>query len=506
MALDLTQAIWTAVADLVDPPPRNTWATPGALAVDLDRTTVQTPALDLIDQALVDVAEGRTSRLIISMPPQQGKSQRCSRWLPLWLLHRNPDLRIAIASYEHGVARRWGRAIRNDIATHGERLHLTVRPDTSAAHEWQLDGKNLGGVYSVGIGGALTGRPVEFLIIDDPVKDRQQADSPTIRENVWDWWTNVARTRLAPGAPVVLILTRWHEDDLAGRLIAASKADPDAPDAEPWTVLNIPALADHRPERGETDPLGRQPGEWMTSARGTTIEQWEQTRRAVGSRVFVALYQGRPSPGEGVIFHRDWWQSYDLPQWTVRGDGVHLAVGFDEVIQSWDMAFKKTEGSDFVAGQVWGRRGIEAFLLDQVCRRMTFTETCDALRQLSAKWPQAVLKLVEDKANGTAVINALSRTVPGMVPIEPDGSKVARASAVSPFVQARSVWLPAPEIAPWVGGLIGEAASFPRGQHDDQVDALSQALNRLLLRPLLDPDEVFELDDDEDDEVGISRY
>lgn len=448
------------------------WATPGELAVALEHRTVQTPALDLIDQHLVEVAEGRCDRLIISMPPQEGKSQRVSRRTPTWLLVRDPDCRIALASYEHGVARRWGRTVRNDIQAHPE-LGLSVRKDTKAAHEWQLDGHE-GGMYCVGVGGALTGRPVDFMIIDDPVKGPKEADSPVMRDAVWDWWEAVASTRLAPGAPVVVILTRWHEDDLAGRLV---REEPGT-----WKVLNIPAQADHRPENGETDPLGREPGEYMLSARGRTDEQWERIRTERGSRVWAALYQGRPSPGEGLIFNRDWWQYYKTPQWIVREGGVHDALTFDEVIMSWDMAFKDTDSADFVVGQVWGRRGADAYLLDQVRGRMSFVETCMQFRSLAAKWPAAGAKLVEDKANGPAVISALSQTVPGIIAVQPEGSKEARASAISPFCEARNVWLP--EFAAFTADLVDECASFPLSTHDDQVDALSQALSRLLLHAI----------------------
>lgn len=448
------------------------FATPGELAVRLDPRTVQTPALDLIDQTFVEVATGIRDRVIISMPPQEGKSQRVSRRGPTWLLQRNPELRIALASYEHGVARRWGRTVRGDIKGHPE-LGLVVAGDTRAAHEWQLDGHD-GGMYCVGVGGALTGRPVDFMIIDDPVKGPKEADSLVMRDAVWDWWESVASTRLTPGAPVILILTRWHEDDLAGRLI---REEPGV-----WWVLNIPAQADHRPERGETDPLGREPGEYLLSARGRTKENWDKIRTERGTRVWSALYQGRPSPGEGLIFHREWWQYYSTPQWIVEDDGTHLTLTFDEVLQSWDMAFKDTDSSDFVVGQVWGRRGADAYLLDQVRGRMSFVETCMQVRSLSAKWPSASAKLVEDKANGPAVINALSKNTPGLVAVQPEGSKLARASAVSPFCEAKNVWLP--EFAPFTPQIVDECASFPLSANDDMVDALSQALSRLLLNAI----------------------
>lgn len=486
-----------------EPVPAAKWTTPGAMAIQLDPRTVQTSALDLIDAALVELAGTLDGRLIICMPPQEGKSQRASRRFPTWLLHHRPDTRVAICSYELGVARRWGRAIRDDITTHGAELGLRVRDDLSAQHEWQLDGHE-GGVYAAGIGGALTGRPVDLLIIDDPIKDREQADSKVYRDRVWDWWTDVASTRLAPGAPVVLILTRWHHDDLAARLLAAE-------DGHLWRVLNIPAQADHDPAKGETDPLGREVGAFMDSARGRTLAQWAAIKVRSGSRTWAALYQGRPSPDTGGLFARDAWAFYDQAPWLTRDDGVRWipdAMSADvEVVQSWDMTFKDAASSDFVVGQVWLRRGVHAWLLDQVRGRWSFTETCLQVKTLTARWPQAVAKLVEDKANGPAVMNALRATVGGLIPVEPEGSKYARAAAVSPLVEARNVLLPAPAIAPWVGDLIEEAAAFPAGAHDDQVDGLSQALHRLLLVPMLS-DRLVEdsdfLDDEYADDYAIS--
>lgn len=446
--------------------------TPGALAKLLDYRTVQTEALDLLDQHLVRVRDGGLDRLIWTMPPQEGKSQRVSRSFPLWLLIHNPELRIAIVSYEAGIARRWGRAIRNDIKSHPE-LGLTVRRDTAAAQEWQLEGHQ-GGVVTVGIGGALTGRPVDIMIIDDPVKGRKEADSETYREAAWAWWTEVGATRLSPGSAVVLLMTRWHQDDLAGRLLDGESGDE-------WTHVNIPALADHKPEEGECDPLGREPGQWLRSARLRTQAMWERIKRQVGSRAFHALYQGKPTPGEGAVFKRDQFQWYELPRAVQMPDGTWRALGVDSVLISWDMAFKDTDGSDYVCGQVWGRKGADTFLLDQVHERLDFSATCQAAEALHHKWPQAAAILVEDKANGPAVISTLRHRVPGLIPITPVDSKLARAHAVSPYVEAGNVHLPHPSLAPWIGDYVEELCAFPRGSHDDQVDATTQALARLFI-------------------------
>lgn len=420
--------------------------------------------LDLLDAELIAVHDRRTARLGWSCAPQEGKSQAISRAFPLWTLLRNPNTRIGIASYEATIARRWGRQIRNDILAHPE-LGLTVRPDTSAAHEWQVVGYD-GGVITVGVGGALTGRPLDLLIVDDPVKGRAEADSQTYRDQARDWWQETAVTRLAPNAPAIVLMTRWHEDDLLGWLVAS---DPGA-----WRYINVPTEAE------DGDVLGRAPGQWLLSARGRTPEQWQAIRRQVGSRGWTALYQGRPAPAEGTLFKRGDWQYYPLAIVHTSADGSCRAESMDEVIQSWDMAFKDTSGSDYVVGQVWGRRGADVFLLDQVRDRLDFPATCRAVEALSAKWPQSYGKLVEDKANGPAVMAQLRSRVAGLISITPRDSKYARASAVAPFVEAHNVHLPDAVTTPWASGFIEEFAGFPNASHDDQVDAMSQAVSRLL--------------------------
>jgi predicted phage terminase large subunit-like protein len=485
----MTLTAWEAAARRYETPQRQ-WPDPGHLAKAITPNTVQTPALDLIDAALVELVDKPDGRLIITMPPQEGKSTRVAKDFVIWLLTQNPKLRVVTASYSQALANRNGRAIRNTIATHPE-LGLTIAPDNGSVSDWTIQGHE-GGVLSVGIGAGVTGRPADVMVIDDPIKDRKEADSETFRDSRWDWWTDAASTRLAPGAPVVVILTRWHEDDFAGRLLTA-------PDGDVWSVLNIPAEADHRPELGETDVLGRQPGEFMVSARRRTVRQWLAIKLRSGARTWASLYQGRPTPATGDILHREWWQYYDHPLHLVRDDGTCIVTNYDELMLSWDMAFKDTSASDFVVGQVWMRRGADVYLLDQVHGRMDFVETCRKFRAQAAKWPQAVLKLVEDKANGPAVISQLARTVPGIVPEEPVGGKEARAYAVTPVIEAGNVHLPAVEIAPWIDAFVEEAAAFPAGKNDDQVDAMTQAVNRLLIMQLTHTDEVFDETDLDDD-------
>jgi predicted phage terminase large subunit-like protein len=486
--------------------PQQKYVSPGDLAKAIDPSTIQTSALDLIDQALMDVEAGLIDRLMIFMPPQEGKSTRVTKIGPLWALLRNPDRRIAVVSYGADLAQTFGREIRQMITSNQGQdgtldLGLRIAPDNGAVSAWQIEGRR-GGVRSIGLSGGITGRPADWLFIDDPLANREQAESERFRQRAKDFWTSTGSTRLAPGAPVVVILTRWHEDDLAGWLLGRE-------DGDRWRVVNIPAQANHDPNKDQADPLGRQPGQYMQSARTNertgqprSDREWEQIKVQAGSRDWEALYQGNPAPPEGGTFKRAWWREYDVPLWLEMDNGANHVTHYDDLLISWDMTFKDTASSDYVVGQVWMRRGADAFLLDQVCDRMDFVTTCQRFRELAAKWPQATLKIVEDKANGTAVINSLRRIVPGIVPEEPHGSKEARAYAITPLVEAGNAWLPSPELAPWIGDFIEQAAAFPNAANDDMVDALSQALNRLILAPLLagqdltEPDEFAELDND----------
>ena len=501
----MTTSIWELAARKFEAPTRERrWATPGDLAQHLDPPriggngkpagTVQTPALDVIDAELVRLLDEPDGRLIITMPPQEGKSTRAAADFPVWALTQNQDLRVVTASYAQSLANRNGRAIRRRITEHPD-LGLTIAPDNGAVGDWTLDGHD-GGVLSVGIGSGLTGRPADLMVIDDPISNREQADSKVYRDRAWDWWTDVASTRLAPGAPVVLILTRWHHDDLAGRLLAAE-------DGHLWRVVNIPAQC----VDPDTDPLGRELDEYMTSTRGRTLHQWEAIKVRVGSRTWASLYQGNPTPDQGNLFPTDGWARYTTQPWVERDDGARVVpeVGRDpdvELIQSWDFTFKDTASSDYVVGQVWLRRGVDVYLLDQVRRRAGFTESVQMMLDLTARWPQAAAKLVEDKANGPAILNALRARVGGLTPVEPEGSKYARATAISPFVESRNVLLPDATAIPgsaWVTDLTDEARDFPTATHDDTVDAMSQAVHRLLLVPLMDGRTLHTLDELTDD-------
>ena len=264
--------------------------------------------------------------------------------------------------------------------------------------------------------------------------------------------------------------TRWHDDDLAGRLIRYS--------AQPWEVLNIAAQC----VTPSTDPLGRAAGEYMISARGRDTHDWEVRKAEAGPRMWSALFQGDPQPDVGGILQRGWWQPYAQLPLVVDEHGRHWLTGFDEVIQSWDLTFgTKSEDADYVVGQTWARRGSLVYLVDQVRDRLDYPEQVAAVEAARGKWPQVSAVLIEAKANGQAVISTLSQRVPGIIPITPTDSKITRTKAISPFVAARTVHIPDPALPvnAWVAGYVEECAAFPTGTHDDQVDTTTQALSWL---------------------------
>lgn len=744
-----------------------------------------------LDAFLLDVMEGRSPRLMITMPPRSGKSEIASRRFPAYALGRNPDLSIIATSYSADLASRMNRDVQRIIESEEYRaifpgVHLPGKNSSQfrTSDFFEVEGHN-GGYRSAGVGGGITGMGGNILLLDDVLKDRASADSPTIRQNIWDWYTSTLYTRLAPGGGIIVIQTRWHpvKDDtpvlttkgwkthgelvpgdqvyglngkpvnithvgepvwcdmeivtrqesvvcakthlwpcktrpehnpvnvtaeklatlkdrslpliapieypaqteplpidpywlglwlgngsksaptiiagkhytahyestpyafrkvpkdkgdwfyhythqgLRGKLAALNllynkhipecylrasvhdrlellaglidtdgdlaqhkwyrfastspellggavelvrslgfnasrpslvnvkgsmtgpisggksyerKADcyrfsfipspdwpvpcrveykkltrthriwargisarladhdkcgwgrcitTDAPDGlylvgrtlipthncddlagrlleaqrtgqgDKWQVINFPAIA-------EQDEPHRKQGEALHPER-YSLEQLHAIRAAIGSRDWEALYQQHPTPDGGGIFKAEWlrfWLPKDLPQ------------NFERMLISWDMTFKDGDDSDFVVGQVWGKAGANFYLLDQVRGRMGFTATLAAFQALARKWPQAQRKLVEDKANGPAVIDCLRNTVPGIIPVEPDGSKVARAHAVTTYFEAGNVHIPHPSVCGWVSEYVAELTQFPAAAHDDQVDATTQAL------------------------------
>ena len=499
MSVDWMTALADKLERAADTRPR--WESPLALAQTIDPKVVRTPALRLIDEALVRAYTNPDSRLIISVPPQSGKSQTASRRFPLWVLTQNPDTRITLASYETGVARRWGRAVRDDIMVNSDLLGLAINDGVSAQHEWELAG-HIGGMFTAGIGSALTGRPSNLMIIDDPVKNHEDAISKVKQETAINWWTETAQTRLHPGTSVILIMTRWSTGDLAGQIL-------DMPGGDDWEILSIPAQADHDPSKGETDPLGRQPDEYLETVHGMSAEQWEKRKIATGPKAWASLYQQQPTLDEGGVFPAEW-SRFNQPMWVERDNGTRIIPGLVEngyeLAISADLTFRDTETSDFAVIQTWLRVGPNIFLLDMIRRRMNFNDTLDALRSMAAKWPQATAKYVEARANGDAATVSLSRELSGIIPVEPEGTKYTRMLAISPFAFAGNIILPTSSLLPNVEELVEEARGFPGATHDDTCDAMAIAAQNLLLHPLIDQDQLVAEEWADEREWSISPY
>ena len=415
--------------------------------------------LKLICTALDKVEAGEILRLMIYLPPRHGKSMTVTETFPSYFIGRKPERRVIETSYGDSLAQRFGKFNRQKVQEYGQELFgISISKEKASMTDWDIAGHR-GGMISAGIGAGITGQGADLLLIDDPIKNKEEAESETYRNKVWDEWQNTLRTRLHPGAAVIIILTRWHEDDLAGRLL-----NPEYGEVEDWTILSLPAIAE------ENDLLGRELGEPLWPEHGYDATWAEATKNAVGSMTWNALYQQRPAPAEGAMIKRHWWKYY-----------TEIPGNLEYILQSWDMTFKDSDGSDYVCGQVWGNAGANIYMLpDREYGRFDFPVTLEAFERLTSRNPEATTKLVEDKANGPAVIAMLKNKIGGIIPINPKGSKIARASAISPLIEAGNVYLPSPSICPWINDFIEECASFPNGAHDDQVDAMTQALQRLM--------------------------
>jgi predicted phage terminase large subunit-like protein len=413
-----------------------------------------------IDDVLDRVQRGELKRVIIELPPRHGKTEKATVRQTSYRLELKPSLRVILAAYNAKFAQKLSRKIRRIV-----RGRVQLSDDRNAAEDWETaDG---GGVRALGAGEGTAGLPAELLLIDDPIKNRKQANSKAFRDSLWEWITEDLLTRLEPNAAVVLTMTRRHEDDPVGRILASEEAND-------WTVIKLPALAE------ADDPLGRKIDEALCPDRYDE-EALKKIRRG-NERMFASLYQQRPAPAGGLVFKSEWWRYYTTRDHPIIEEG-HAVPFMPDVwsshMQSWDLSFKDKNSSDKVSGQVWSRLGAKIYLRDRVNDRMDFVATIKAIRDMTKKWPQATLKLVEDKANGPAVISALRSSIQGLVAVEPNGDKVARAYAVTPLYEAGNIWLPHPSIAPWIKAWQLEHVQFPLGANDDDVDAGTQALDRM---------------------------
>jgi predicted phage terminase large subunit-like protein len=424
------------------------------------------PHLDLLNRKLCRVAAGKIKRLLISMPPRHGKSEMVSRYFPAWFLGTFPHKRVILTSYEADFARTWGAKVRDLLLEHGpDYFGVRVSPGSTAADRWGIEGHD-GGMVTAGVGGPITGKGADLAILDDPVKNAEEANSETIRQKTWEWLMSTLYTRLEPGGAIVVFHTRWNEDDAAGRLIALSESGA----GEPWDMLNLPALAE------EGDPLGRAPGEPLWPER-FDVAELEQIRQTIGEYWWSALYQGRPSPPGGIMFRMDWL----LPP-------VEAAPASVPALRYWDKAGTQ-DGGAFTAGvkMVRSRDGLY-YITDVERGQWSAGEREKVIRHTAEQDGKAVAVWVEQEP-GSGGKESAANTVLNLagwdVHAEPvTGDKVVRARPLAAQAEAGNVRIvrDTPEKR-WNKPLIDEMVAFPNGKFKDQVDASSGAFNKLALVP-----------------------
>lgn len=429
------------------------------------------PHIALINRELVAAAVGELKAagyrgIIISLPPRHGKSMECSHYFPAWFLGNWPNKSVGLASYEADFASTWGRRAREVLEQHGQKVFgVQVDRTSRAASYWRVRkigekaGIDIGSMVTAGIGGPLTGRGVHVLIVDDPIKNAIEAHSRAKRQAVWDWWTSTAATRIEPDGFAIIIMTRWHEDDLAGRLLAGM-----AEDGWKWKYINIPALAID----GAPDPLCRKPGEALWPERYPASELLS-IKSSLGSYVWNALFQGRPAEQDGGYFETDWLNVVDEPP-----------AGAKRIVRYWDLAATDAAG-DYLAGVKLERLTNNHYYVADVVRgQHSSAGVEDAITQTAQADGKSVRVVIaqERGASGKLFVDIIKRKLPGF-DVKGDterGDKGVRARPVSACAERGELHV---KRAEWTEDYVSELVQFDHGANDDQVDATSGAFKKL---------------------------
>jgi len=425
--------------------------------------------IHLIGEYLQAVDMGQIRRLIINIPPRHMKSLEVTVCYPAWTWTKKAEKRFIKVSYSDSLSRKHNILTRDIILSPwyqenwGDRFSL--KDDVNRQNEFKNNYQGM--MLSTSVGGGITGEGGDIIIIDDP-QNPLMANSETEREASIAFFKNTLQTRLNdPKTGVfIVIMQRLHEMDLTGYILSEQLG---------YEHLCLPAEAPKRtvitfPVSKQV--LVREEGDILNPGRFDK-NVLDGLKKSMGSLQYAGQFQQTPAPAEGVIFKREWLHK------------LYSTAPQTKDIQSWDMAFKATEGSAKVAGFVMGRKGADIYIKDLVNDKMTFTESVAAVRMLSGKWPNARAKVVEDKANGPAVMDVLGKEVPGMVPFNPKGSKQERAISVTPYFEAGNIWFPDPATHPWVNDLIQDLLMFPKGTYKDTTDALVQGILYLVDKPAM---------------------
>lgn len=425
-------------------------------------------ALDAICAHLEAVHRGEINRLLINVPPGMMKSLLTGVLFPAWEWGPGgkPSLRFLTTAHKETLAVRDNLKCRRLIQSdwYQERWPLKLAGDQNA--KTKFENAHTGFRESMSFT-SLTGSRGDRVIIDDPLSVDDAFSAPALLAAEQTFLEAVPSRINNEKSAIIVIMQRLHESDTSGIIVSKNLG---------YEHLMLPMEFEEarrcHTSIGFTDPRKAE-GELLFPERFAP-KQVEELKKTMGSFAWAGQFQQRPVPRGGGMFQSSWvqyWSHDSLPR------------KFDKMVMSWDMAFKDSSASDFVVGQVWGKAGANFYLLDQIRGRMDFVKTLDNFVALHQKWPKVLRKLVEDKANGPAIIRTLKNKVPGIVAINPKDSKVARASAITCLFEAKNVYLPPPDLYPWVEEYVAELLSFPAGAHDDQIDGTSQALNDLTARP-----------------------
>lgn len=401
-----------------------------------------------------DKQRGRI-KILISVPPQHGKTQTITKTLPSWYIGRNPTRSAILTAYNAEMGEKFNDSNRQKIRMFGKEV-FGVSISDSQDNKGLFELKSGGSCMGVGIQGGITGNGGDIIIVDDPYKNGLEANSPATRKIIEDMFRDSVLTRLrGNGNALIVIHTRWHESDLCG---VYGKEDG-------WITINIPCVC----ENERTDPLHRKVGETLCPELGFDAQKIAEIRKNIGEKLFQALYQGHPFIDGGEIFTRKMIQFYTK---------ATLPQKFDEVVMSCDLSFGgKNKNNDPCAIQIWGRNGANHYLLKRIKKRLTFNEMCDTIKIVSATFPQCRKKIVEKKANGQAVIDSLNNVIGGFEAYDPKmNDKQSRANSVTPYFESGNVFLPDETIDPTINEMVDEMMKFPNGEHDDEVDAMTQYL------------------------------
>ena len=428
------------------------------------------PHLALIDSYLKQVAryietDGKEgiANLRIELPPRHGKTITCARLFPAWFLGRNPEKRVILASYGQSLATKNSRAVRSVVRQprFSQVFGVSLAEDSHAKDAWDLATPHEGGLDSVGKGGALTGKGAHLIITDDLVKSRAEVESALTRERDWDWFTNDLLTRKQPGAAHISIMTRWHNDDIHGRL--------DIQQGEAWTKLVLPALAE------ENDPMGRQPGEALCPPwfdRQALLD----TQAKIGEYPFGSLYQQAPTARTGGLFKRHNLQTIEYYQPTHR----------DRVVRFWDLALSERTSADYTVGVRMRWQPDGRWIVEDVQRvQKEWDQIPDFIEAVALRDGRSVPVGIETAFFQSRAVKALLKRESLMgyriAGIAPDADKYTRALPFAARVGERMVHVLS---RPWTQDYIDELLAFPLGGHDDQVDASSGAYTMLEKAPI----------------------